>query len=231
MLDHHSLLRKMRIATGAARDWMRVLSFVDAKHGGAADALTERRDATAGRDMKTVSQIKETKVMRTSVDLGDTRLQALDELSRKEKRSRAAAPDRLVKDAEALNDHFGLARALCEQAAFYLVILFADALNVISPRAKRARRKSAMQGIYVRSADTVSSRTCNDVDLCVRLSSSEINAALPGLSLPGHVFSLAKFILRTHDQKLRFARVTTGNIAELAATACSLALPSARTIG
>lgn len=55
---------------------MRVLSFVDAKHGRAADALTERRDATAGRDMKTVSHIKETKVMRTSVDLGITETEA-----------------------------------------------------------------------------------------------------------------------------------------------------------
>jgi metal-responsive CopG/Arc/MetJ family transcriptional regulator len=37
-----------------------------------------------------MSLIKETKVMRTLVDLGDVQLQALDELSRKEKRSRAA---------------------------------------------------------------------------------------------------------------------------------------------
>jgi predicted transcriptional regulator len=40
--------------------------------------------------MISMSLIKETKVMRTLVDLGDVQLQALDELSRKEKRSRAA---------------------------------------------------------------------------------------------------------------------------------------------
>jgi Ribbon-helix-helix protein, copG family len=86
----------MRIAPRAVRDWIAVLSFVDAKHGGAAHALTERRDATAGRDMKTMSHIKETKVTRTSVDLADTQPQALDELSRKEKRSCAALIRRAI---------------------------------------------------------------------------------------------------------------------------------------
>jgi metal-responsive CopG/Arc/MetJ family transcriptional regulator len=43
-----------------------------------------------------MSHIKETKVMRTLVDLGDTQLQALDELSRKEKRSRAALIRRAI---------------------------------------------------------------------------------------------------------------------------------------
>jgi metal-responsive CopG/Arc/MetJ family transcriptional regulator len=42
--------------------------------------------------------LKETKVMRTLVDLGDAQLQALDELSRKEKRSRAALIRRAIDD-------------------------------------------------------------------------------------------------------------------------------------
>ena len=45
------LLRNVRIAPRSGRDWIAVLSFVDAKHGAAADALTERRNATAGRDI------------------------------------------------------------------------------------------------------------------------------------------------------------------------------------
>ena len=43
-----------------------------------------------------MSHIKETKVTRTSVDLADTQLQALDELSRKEKRSCAALIRRAI---------------------------------------------------------------------------------------------------------------------------------------
>jgi len=46
--------------------------------------------------MISMSHIKETKVMRTLVDLGDARLQALDKLSRKEKRSRAALIRRAI---------------------------------------------------------------------------------------------------------------------------------------
>ena len=45
-----------------------------------------------------MSHIKGTKVMRTLVDLGDAQLQALDELSRKEKRSRAALIRRAIDD-------------------------------------------------------------------------------------------------------------------------------------
>nr|WP_294501339.1 hypothetical protein [uncultured Rhodopila sp.] len=62
---------------------------------------------------------------------------------------------RLVKDAQAQSDHFGLARALCEQAAFYLVILFADALDVIrNPELKRQAPK-VMAGIYADSAEAI----------------------------------------------------------------------------
>jgi metal-responsive CopG/Arc/MetJ family transcriptional regulator len=43
-----------------------------------------------------MSHIKGTKVMRTLVDLGDAQLQALDELSRKQKRSRAALIRRAI---------------------------------------------------------------------------------------------------------------------------------------
>ena len=43
-----------------------------------------------------MSHSKETKVMRTLVDLGRAQLQALDELSRKEKRSRAALIRRAI---------------------------------------------------------------------------------------------------------------------------------------
>jgi hypothetical protein len=46
--------------------------------------------------MISMSRIKETKVMRTLVDLADAQLQALDELSRKEKRSRAALIRRAI---------------------------------------------------------------------------------------------------------------------------------------
>ena len=46
--------------------------------------------------MISVSHIKETEVMRTLVDLGDARLQALDGLSRREKRSRAALIRRTI---------------------------------------------------------------------------------------------------------------------------------------
>ena len=67
----------------------------------------------------------------------------------------AAALDRLVRDAEARNDHFGLARALCEQAAFYLVVLFADALDIISTPEQKSNAQSAMQGIYARSAEAI----------------------------------------------------------------------------
>ena len=48
--------------------------------------------------MISVSYIEETKVMRTLVDLGDAQLQALDELSKKEKRSRAALIRRAIDD-------------------------------------------------------------------------------------------------------------------------------------
>jgi predicted transcriptional regulator len=40
--------------------------------------------------MMMISYIKRMKTMRTLVDLGDTQVQALDELSKREKRSRAA---------------------------------------------------------------------------------------------------------------------------------------------
>jgi metal-responsive CopG/Arc/MetJ family transcriptional regulator len=43
-----------------------------------------------------MSHIEGTKVMRTSVDLGHAQLQALDELSRKVKRSRAALIRRAI---------------------------------------------------------------------------------------------------------------------------------------
>ncbi len=45
-----------------------------------------------------MSHIKETKVIRTLVDLGEAQLQALDELSKKEKRSRAALIRRAIDD-------------------------------------------------------------------------------------------------------------------------------------
>jgi predicted transcriptional regulator len=48
--------------------------------------------------MITISYIKRAKAMRTLVDLGDTQLQALDELSKKEKRSRAALIRRAIDD-------------------------------------------------------------------------------------------------------------------------------------
>jgi len=48
--------------------------------------------------MISVSQIEKAKVMRTLVDLGDAQLQALDELSRKEKRSRSALIGRAIDD-------------------------------------------------------------------------------------------------------------------------------------
>jgi metal-responsive CopG/Arc/MetJ family transcriptional regulator len=46
-----------------------------------------------------MSHTKETKAMRTWVDLGNTRLQALDELSKKEKRSRAALIRRAIDES------------------------------------------------------------------------------------------------------------------------------------
>ena len=46
--------------------------------------------------MLSMSHIKVKKVMRTLVDLGDAQLQALDELSRREKRSRAALIRRAI---------------------------------------------------------------------------------------------------------------------------------------
>jgi hypothetical protein len=55
-----------------------------------------------------------TKVMRTLVDLGDTQLQALDELSRKEKRSRAA----LIR--QAIDDYLAKRRDTQEGDAFGL---------------------------------------------------------------------------------------------------------------
>lgn len=64
--------------------------------------------------MPSMSHIEGTKVMRISVDLGDTQLQALDELSIKVKRSRAALirraiDDYLAKQREAKEgDAFGL---------------------------------------------------------------------------------------------------------------------------
>ena len=55
-----------------------------------------------------------TKVMRTLVDLGDTQLQALDELSKKEKRSRAA----LIR--QAIDDYLAKQRDKQEGDAFGL---------------------------------------------------------------------------------------------------------------
>jgi hypothetical protein len=84
----------------------------------------------------------------------------------------AGAVDRLVRDAEAQNDYFGLARALCEQAAFYLVILFADALDVISTPEQKNNAQSAMQGIYARSAEAIAraAQTGGDKQLTTLLS-------------------------------------------------------------
>jgi len=48
--------------------------------------------------MISISHIKETKVMRALVDLGDAQLQALDELSKKERLSRAALIRRAIDD-------------------------------------------------------------------------------------------------------------------------------------
>jgi hypothetical protein len=48
--------------------------------------------------MISISYIKETKVMRTLVDLGDAQLQGLDELSKKERLSRAALIRRAIDD-------------------------------------------------------------------------------------------------------------------------------------
>lgn len=59
-----------------------------------------------------MSHIKETKVMRTLVDLGDAQLQALDESSRKGKRSRAALIRR------AIDDYLAKQRDKQEDAAF-----------------------------------------------------------------------------------------------------------------
>jgi hypothetical protein len=84
----------------------------------------------------------------------------------------ADALDRLVRDAETQNDHFGLARALCEQAAFYLVILFADALDVISYPEQKNKAQSVMQGIYARSAEAIArmAHTGGDKQLTTLLS-------------------------------------------------------------
>jgi metal-responsive CopG/Arc/MetJ family transcriptional regulator len=45
-----------------------------------------------------MSHIKETKIMRILVDLGEAQRQALDELSRKEKKSRAVLIHRAIDD-------------------------------------------------------------------------------------------------------------------------------------
>lgn len=84
----------------------------------------------------------------------------------------ANALHRLLRDAEARNDYFGIARALCEQAAFYLVILFADALDVISNPEQKNNSQSAMQGIHARSAEAIDRmvRTGGDKRLATLLS-------------------------------------------------------------
>lgn len=61
----------------------------------------------------------------------------------------------LVNDAQVESDHFGHARALCEQAAFYLVILFADALEVIRNPEQKRQVRSVMRGIYTRSFEAI----------------------------------------------------------------------------
>jgi hypothetical protein len=66
--------------------------------------------------------------------------------------------------------------------------------------------------------DAVSSRTYNDSDLRVGPSSSEINAALPGLSLPG-MCSPSRNPSSEPAVKTTVCAVTTSNTAELAATA------------
>jgi hypothetical protein len=62
---------------------------------------------------------------------------------------------RLLDEAQAWNDHFGVARTLCEQAAFYLVILFADALDVIRNAEQKRQALSVMRGIYTRAREAI----------------------------------------------------------------------------
>jgi hypothetical protein len=73
----------------------------------------------------------------------------------------------LVNEAQVQNDNFGLARALCEQAAFCLVILFADALDVIRNPEQKRQAQSVMRGIYARSAEAIAraKKTGSEADL------------------------------------------------------------------
>lgn len=121
----------------------------------------------------------------------------------------ADALHRLVKDAETRNDHFGLARALCEQAAFYLVILFADALDLIGNLEQKDIALSAMPGIHARSAEAIDRmvRSGGDKQLAILLSiRAAANVLAADLYVRVYADDRERRIIGTDDDMVAAAR-------------------------